>query len=120
MRGAAVSTQNCQRSHWYCVCWRRVGGPDGFRHWVLAESIDHAIGRSYLHVSKALGTNTGLWNIEEPGDKGTRGIQTDVVWKSEGPLATSHRVRIVASILILFCLLFLFSWAIEQGFSFSV
>jgi hypothetical protein len=110
MKGAAFSTERSQDLHWYCIWWRRVGGPDRFRHWVLAESIDHAISRSHLNVSKALATNAGLWNIEEPRDKATRGIRTEVVWQSEGPQASSHRVRIVASVLILLCLLFLFGW----------
>ena len=109
MKGAAVSRQNCQGSHWYCISWKRVNGSDRFRHWVLAESIDHAISRSRLNVSKALGTNADLWNVEEPGDNATRGILTEVVWQSEGPRSSSHRVRIIASVLILLCLLFLFT-----------
>ena len=114
MKGAAVSRQNCQGSHWYCIWWRRVGGPDRFRHWVLAESIDHAISRSHVNVSKALGTNVGLWNIEEPRDNATHEIRTEVVWQSEGPRASSHRVRIIASVLILLCLLFLSTWPLSK------
>jgi hypothetical protein len=120
MKSVAVLTQSCKGSHWYCIWWRRVDGPDRFRHWVLAESIDHAISRSHLKVSKALGTNAGLWNIEQPENNAVRGIRTEVVWESEGPRASSHRVRIIASVLILLCLLFLFSWAIQQGSSSSV
>ena len=110
MKGAAVSTENCQRSLLYCIWWRRVGGPDRFRHWVLASSIDDAVGRSRLHVSKALGTNSSLWRIEEPPSKISRAVPTDVVWLREGPLGSSQRVRIIASALILLCLLFLFYW----------
>ena len=115
MKGAAVSRQNCQGSHWYCISWKLVNGSDRFRHWVLAESIDHAISRSRLNVSKALGTNADLWNVEEPGDNATRGILTEVVWQSEGPRASSHRVRIIASVLILLCLLFLFGWTFRRA-----
>jgi hypothetical protein len=45
MKGA-VSTENCHQSHSYCIWWRRVGGPDRFQHWVLADSIDDAVSRS--------------------------------------------------------------------------
>jgi hypothetical protein len=109
MKGAAVSTENCQQSHLYCIWWRRVGSPDRFRHWVLADSIEDAVCRSRLDMSKALGTNTGLWKIEEPGNKITRWIPTALVYQFEGP-RRSHRVRIIASVLLLLCLFFLFYW----------
>lgn len=107
-------TEHCQDLDWYCIWWRRVGATDRFRDWVLAESMDHAISRSHLNVSNALGTNAGLWNIEEHGATIARGIRTEVVWQAEGPLTSSHRVRIVASVLILLCLLFLLCWRFNQ------
>jgi|SRR5580704_9004758 hypothetical protein len=107
MKGA-VSTENCQQSHSYCIWWRRVGGPDRFRHWVFADSIDDAVTQSRLDVTKALGTNTSLWNIEEPGDKATRGIPTDLVWREYG--RSSQRVGIMAFVFLVLGLLFLFHW----------
>jgi hypothetical protein len=114
MKSTAFSIESCQGLHSYCILWRRVGGPDRFRHWVTAESIDRAISRSRLEVSMALGTNAGLWNIEEPEDKVTRGISTDVIWQSERSQASSHRVRIIASVLLLLSLLFLFRWKLRE------
>ena len=110
MKGAAFSTEHCQDLHRYCIWWRRVGGADRFRHWVLAESIDHAIRRSRLDVSKALGTNTGLWKIEEPEDKITRASPADVVCTCEGPRRSSQRVGIIAFVLLLLGLFFLLHW----------
>jgi hypothetical protein len=98
MKGA-VSMENCQQSHSYCIWWRRVGGPDRFQHWVLAESIDDAVSRSRLDVTKALGTNTSLWNIEEPEDKITQAIPIDVV--CGGSVRSSQRVGIMAFIVLL-------------------
>ena len=110
MKGAAFSTEHCQDLHRYCIWWRRVGGADRFRHWVSAESIDHAISRSRLDVSKALGINTSLWKIEEPEDKITRAIPTDVVCTSEGPRRASQRLGITAFVLLLLGLFFLLHW----------
>jgi hypothetical protein len=107
---SAVSIDNCQESHRYCVWWRRVGAADRFRHWVLADSIDEAVRRSRLDITKALGTNASLWKIEEPEKHITAPIATEVVRWHERPRGSSHRVRIVASVLLLLCLLFLFHW----------
>jgi hypothetical protein len=103
MKGAAFSTEHCQDLQRYCIWWRRVGSADRFRHWVLAESIDHAISRSRLDVSKALGTNTGLWKIEESE-------ATDVGRTCEGPRRSSQRLGITAFVLLLLCLVFLLHW----------
>jgi hypothetical protein len=107
MKGA-VSTEDCQQPHSYCVWWRRVGGPDRFRHWVLADSIDDAVSRSRLDVTKALGTNTSLWNIEEPEDKVTRAIPTDLA--CGGSVQSSQRLGIIVFVLLLFGLFLLFHW----------
>ena len=110
MKGA-VSTENCQQSHSYCIWWRRVGGPDRFRHWVLADSIDDAVSRSRLDVTKALGTNTSLWNIEEPADKMTRAIPTDLgCGGSVRSVRSSEQVGIMAFIVLLLGLCLLFHW----------
>src|ERR1700733_6855645 len=98
MKGT-VSTEACQKSHSYCIWLRRVGGPDRFRYWVLAEWIDYAFSRSRLDVTKALGTNTSLWNIEEPEDKVTRAIPTDL--GCGGSVRSSQRVGIMAFIVLL-------------------
>src|SRR4029077_3479705 len=37
MKSAAVSTENCERSHLYCIWWRCVGSQGRFRHWMLAR-----------------------------------------------------------------------------------
>jgi hypothetical protein len=107
---SAVSIDNCQRSRPYCVRWRRAGAADRFRHWVLADSIDEAVRRSRLDITKALGTNASLWKIEEPEKHITAPIATEVVRWRERPRGSSHRVRIVASVLLSLCLLFLFYW----------
>ena len=107
---SAISTENGQQSQSYCICWRRAGAADHFRHWVLADSIDEAVRRSRLDITKALGTNASLWKIEEPKKHITAPIATEVVRWRERPSGSSHRVRIVASVLLLLCLLFLFQW----------
>jgi hypothetical protein len=107
MKGA-VSTEDCQQSHSYCIWWRRVGAPDRFRHWVLADSIDDAVSRSRFDVTKALGTNTSLWNIEEPEDKVTRAISSDL--SCGGSVRSSQRLGIIAFVLLLLGLFFLFHW----------
>jgi hypothetical protein len=116
MKSAGLSTENYQGSHSFCISWRRVGGPDRFRHWVLADSIDDAVSRSHLDVSKALGSNVDLWSIEQPIDKVTNGIPTDVVWQSVGNVRPSHGVRIIASICLVLCSLFLF-WTSRRDVS---
>src|SRR5579862_9173967 len=107
---AAVSTENCHESHSYCIWWGRVGGPDRFRHWVLADSIDDAVSRSRLDVSKALGTNASLWKIEEPEDKITRVIPTDLVCTCERPRRSSQQVGIITFVLLFLGLCFLLHW----------
>jgi hypothetical protein len=104
----AVSTENCQQPHSYCIWWRRVGGPDRFRHWVSADSIDDAVTRSRLDVTKALGTNTSLWSIEEPEDTVTQAIPTDL--RCGGSVRSSQRLGIIAFVLLLLGLFFLFHW----------
>jgi hypothetical protein len=74
----------------------------------LAESIDDAVSRSRLDVTKALGTNTSLWNIEEPEDKITQAIPIDVV--CGGSVRSSQRVGIMAFIVLLLGLGLLFHW----------
>ena len=107
---SAVSAENDQQSRSYCVWWRRAGAQDRFRHWVLADSIDEAVRRSRLDITKALGTNASLWKIEDNEKHIAAPIATEVVSWRERPRGSSHRVRIVASILLLLCLLFLFNW----------
>jgi hypothetical protein len=103
---SAVSTENGQQSHSYCIWWRRAGAQDRFRHWVLAGSIDEAVRRSRLDVTKALGSNAGLWKIEESEKQITAAIATEVV--SWGPGRSSQRVGIMAFVVLLLGLLFLF------------
>ena len=107
---SAVSIDNCQGSHTYCVWWRRAGAADHFRHWVLADSIDEAVRRSRLDITKALGTNASLWKIEQPEKHITAPIATEVVCCCERPRGSAHWVRIIASVLVFLCLLFLFHW----------
>jgi len=107
---SAVSIDNRKASQTYCVWWRRAGAADRFRHWVLADSIDEAVRRSRLDITKALGTNASLWKIEEPKEHLTATIATEVVRWRERSYGSFHRVRIVASVLLLLCLLFLFHW----------
>jgi hypothetical protein len=107
---SAISIENCQRSHTYCVWWKRAGAADRFRHRVLADSINEAVRRSQRDITKALGTNACLWKIEEPEKYITAPISNEVVRWRERPRGSSHRVRIVASVLLLLCLLFLFQW----------
>jgi hypothetical protein len=107
---AAVSQESCRQANSYCIWWRRVGGADRFRHWVLAESIGDAVSRSRLQISKALGPNASLWRIEEPENKITRTIRTDVVGWREGPRQSSQRVGIAAFVLLFLGLVFLFHW----------
>jgi len=109
MKGA-VSIENCQGSRTYCVWWRRAGAGDRFRHRVLADSIDEAVSRSRLDITKALGTNASLWKMEEPEKHKTAPMATEVVCWRARPRESSHRVRITASVLLLLCLLFLFHW----------
>jgi len=109
MKGA-VSTENGQQSHSYCIWWRRAGAADRFRHWVLADSIDEAVSRSRLDIIKALGTNASLWKIEEPEKQIAVPIATEVVCWRARRRGSTHRVRIIASALLLLCLLFLFHW----------
>ena len=104
----AVSTENYRQSQSYCIWWRRVCGPDRFRHWVSAESIDDAVSRSRLDVTRALGKNTSLWNIEEPDDKIARPIPTGAVCL--GARRSSQRVGIVAFVVLLLGLFSLFHW----------
>jgi hypothetical protein len=105
---SAVSTENGLQSHSYCIWWRRAGAKDRFRHWVLADSMDEAIRRSRLDITKALGTNASLWKIEDPEKHITAPIATEVVRSGERPRGSSHRVRIITSVLLLLCLLLLF------------
>jgi len=107
---SAVSIDTYQGSHRYCVWWKRVGAADRFRHQVWADSIDEAVRRSRLDVTKALGTNASLWKIEKPERHIMSPIATEVVCWCERPHGSSHRVRIIASVLLLLCLLFLFLW----------
>ena len=105
---AAVSTENCHESHSYCIWWGRVGGPDRFRHWVLADSIDDAVSRSRLDVNKALGTNTSLWSIEEPADEITLAVPAVSVCSES--VQSSQRIGIMAFVVLLLGLFFLFHW----------
>ena len=105
---SAVSTENGLQSHSYCIWWRRAGAKDRFRHWVLADSMDEAVRQSRLDITKALGTNASLWKIEDPEKHIKAPIATEVVRWSDRPRGSSHRVRIMASVLLLLCLLFLF------------
>ena len=107
---AVASTENCQQPRTYCVWWARVGGPDRFRHRVLAASLDDAICQSRLHIAKALGPNASLWTIEEPSDKTTRAIPTAAVDGCERARRSSQRAGIVAFVLLFLGLLFLFEW----------
>ena len=103
---SAVSTENGQQSHSYCIWWRRAGAQDRFRHWVLADSIDEAVRRSRLDVTKALGTNAGLWKIEESEKQITAAIATEVVRWGSG--RSSDWVGIMAFVVLLLGLFFLF------------
>ncbi len=105
-----VSTENRQPSLSYCIWWGRVGAPDRFRHWVLADSIDSAARRSRADVSEALGPNASLWKMEEPEDKIATAIPTDVVCRNKGPRWSSERVGIIAFVLLWIGLVFLFHW----------
>ena len=105
---SGVSTEGCQQSQSYCIWWRRVGGPDRFRHCVLADSIDDAVSRSRSDVTKALGANTSLWSIEEPADKLTRAVPTEV--DCGGSVLSSQRLGTIAFVLLLLSLFFLFHW----------
>ena len=108
MEETAAITKTSQESHLYCLWWRRVGGSERFRNWVLAISAEDAVSRSRKEVSMALGANAGLWHIEGPRiTRSSAETAAEVDWQSPaGP--QSHRVRITASILILLCLFFLF------------
>ena len=108
MKGA-VSTENGLESHTYCIWWRRADAQDRFRHWVLSDSMDEAVRRSRLDITNALGTNASLWKIEEP-KKHITAHATEVVCWREGRRESTHRVRIIASVLLLLCFLFLFHW----------
>jgi hypothetical protein len=112
---AAVSTQNCQHLHSYCLWWGRVGGPDRFRHRVVADSIDDAVRQSRLTVSKALGTNASLWKIEEPKVKTTRAIPTDATSRGEGPRRSSQQIAIMAFVLLWLGLFFLLQWKLRAA-----
>lgn len=102
----AVSTENGQKSRSYCIWWRRAGAQDRFRHWVLADSIDEAVRQSRLDVTKALGTNAGLWKIEESEKQITAPMATEVVsWESG---RSSDWVGIIAFAVLLLGLFFLF------------
>ena len=107
---SAVSMERSEQSHSYCIWWGRVGGPDRFRHWVLADSIDKAISRSRLDISRALGTNASLWKIEVPEHNPTRAVPTDVVSWPEGHGRSSQQVGIIAFALLMLGLSFLFHW----------
>jgi len=112
---SAVSTENDQQSRSYCIWWRRAGAKDRFRHWVLADSIDEAVRRSRLDVTKALGTNASLWNIEEPEKQITTAITTEVVsWGSE---RSSDWVGVMAFVVLLLGLFFLFHWKSNEAAS---
>jgi len=103
-----VSTEGCQQSQSYCIWWRRVGGPDRFRHCVLANSIDDAVSRSRSDVTQALGANTSLWSIEEPADKIMPAVPTEVGCGES--VLSSQRLGIIAFGLLLLSLFFLFHW----------
>ena len=64
MKGGHLSTETLHVLRSYCIFWRRCDGLDRFRHWVLAESMSDATTRSRAEISKALGSNAGLWDIE--------------------------------------------------------
>jgi hypothetical protein len=104
---SVVSVDNCQGSHTYCILWKRVGAVDRFRHCVMADSIDDAVSRSRQDISAALGTNASLWKIVEPEKHPSPPIATEMVCWRAGPRESSHQVRIIASVLLFLCLLFL-------------
>ena len=112
---SAVSTENGLQSHSYCIWWRRAGAKDRFRHWVLADSMDEAVRRSRRDITKALGTNASLWKIEEPEKQIDVPIATEVVCRRARRHGSTHRVRIIASVLLLLCLLFLFHWKSNEA-----
>ena len=108
MEETAAITKTSQESRLYCLWWRRAGGSERFRNWVLANSAEDAVNRSRKEVSMALGANAGLWHIEVPRiTRSSAEIATEVDWQSPAE-PQSHWIRITASILILLCLFFLF------------
>ena len=66
MTRSGLSSEEFHSSDLYCLRWKRRNGSDQFRHFVRAQSITEAIKRSREEISLVLGSNAGLWQMEEP------------------------------------------------------
>jgi hypothetical protein len=88
----------------YCLWWRHRDGSDRFRHWVNADSITDAIDRSRVEISIALGTNAGLWEIEDPRTQVSQQPEIDDESCTGNARYTADRVCMSCVNLFLLCL----------------
>jgi len=109
MKGSHLSTETLHVPSSYCVFWKRRDGLDRFRHWVLAESMSDAATRSRAEISKALGSNAGLWDVE-----GTRtnmvesGVVRDRTRRSGAHRSVGRFWMLSCWLIVLVLVLFLF------------
>jgi hypothetical protein len=109
MKGGHLSKETLHVLRSYCIFWRRRDGLDRFRHWVLAESMSDATTRSRAEISKALGSNAGLWDIE-----GTRtnvvgsGLVSDRARRGDAHRSVGRVWLLSCSLIVLVLVLFLF------------
>jgi hypothetical protein len=93
----------------YCVRWKRRDGSDRFHHFVRAQSITEAMSRSRDEISLVLGSNAGLWQMEEPHRSARTQYRPSAVLSVRSTRHTVHRMCLVtANLLALGLVLFAF------------
>src|ERR1700730_11994637 len=107
MKSLDVSLKS--RYYSYCLWWRHCDGSDRFRHWVNANCIADAIDQSRVEISIALGTNAGLWKIEDPRTQARQQPEIDDVNCTGNGRYTADRVCIsCVNLFLLWLVLFAF------------
>jgi hypothetical protein len=86
MTKSSLSSEEFHSLYLYCVRWKRRDGSDLFRHFVRAQSITEAMSRSREEISLVLGSNAGLWQMEQPQQSAVRQYSS-----SGGPSVRSAR-----------------------------
>ena len=100
----SLDASPASRLYSYCLWWRQCDGSDRFRHWVNANSIADAIDRSRVEISIALGTNAGLWEIEDPRTQVGQQPEIDDANCTGTARYAADRVWITCANLFLLCL----------------
>ena len=109
MTRSGLSSEQFYSLDSYCFRWKRRNGCDEFRHCVRAQSITDAMSRSREEISRALGSNAGFWQMEEPqqGAVGDYRQCADLSFRSARP-AVRRTCSVTVNLLVLGLVLFAF------------